>query len=141
VDISEYYAPVENDTVFRIVIVIQLLRQLDSIIMDVETAFLHGESQEDIYMTTPKGINIPKTQCVKLNKALYGLVQAARYFYFKFSKILNELGFTSSYAYPYLFFRTNNDGHDSMIIHVDNCYTIGDSTALNTMQKNWYQRD
>jgi hypothetical protein len=77
-DFSDYYSPVVNDVVFRIVIIIQLMQNLPSMIKDVETAFLHGDVKEDIYMTSPKGTNLPTTQCVKLNKALYGLVQAAR---------------------------------------------------------------
>jgi Reverse transcriptase (RNA-dependent DNA polymerase) len=61
IDFEEYYAPVVNDAVFRIVIIIQLLWGLKSVIMDVETAFLHGDLKEDIFMNAPKGTNIPKT--------------------------------------------------------------------------------
>jgi Reverse transcriptase (RNA-dependent DNA polymerase) len=60
IDFSEYYAPVVNDAVFRIVIIIQLMWNLSSMIMDVETAFLHGDLREDIYMMSPKGSNIRK---------------------------------------------------------------------------------
>jgi hypothetical protein len=103
--------------------------------MDVETAFLHGELKETIYMAAPKGTNIPKHQCVKLNKALYGLVQAARQFYLKFADILQQIDFKVSYADPCLFYRTNQNGRIIMIVHVDDCYTIGDPQALKTLEK------
>jgi Reverse transcriptase (RNA-dependent DNA polymerase) len=77
--------------------------KVPSIIMDVETAFLHNDLKETIYMQAPKGTDIPKDSCVKLNKALYGLVQAARQFYLKLSGVLKDLGFTISYADPCLF--------------------------------------
>jgi Reverse transcriptase (RNA-dependent DNA polymerase) len=81
VDFQDYYAPVVNDSVIRIAVILQTLCKLESVILDVETAFLHGELDEEIYMQAPKGITISKNQCVKLDKALYGLVQAARQFY------------------------------------------------------------
>jgi hypothetical protein len=56
-------------------------------IMEVETAFLHGDLDKDSFMLAPKGTNIAKHQCVTLTKALYGLVQAAQQFYLKFSKV------------------------------------------------------
>jgi Reverse transcriptase (RNA-dependent DNA polymerase) len=48
--------------------------------MDGETAFLHGELDEEIYMDSPKGLPNANNKCVKLKKALYGLVQSARQF-------------------------------------------------------------
>jgi Reverse transcriptase (RNA-dependent DNA polymerase) len=77
VDFQDYYSPVVNDAVFRIVIILQILWNLSSVIIDVETAFLHGDLNESIYMLPPKGTNIGPNQCVHLDKALYGLVQAA----------------------------------------------------------------
>ena len=52
-------------------------------IIDVETAFLYGDLNEEIYMTIPKGLEEYmhqdlKNKCVKLKKSIYGLVQAAR---------------------------------------------------------------
>jgi Reverse transcriptase (RNA-dependent DNA polymerase) len=98
--------------------------RLPSIIIDVETAFLHGDLKKTIYMQAPKGTDIPKDLCIKRNKALYGLVQAARKFYLKFSRVLHYLGFTISYADPCLFHQVNQYGRIIMIFHVDDCYTI-----------------
>jgi Reverse transcriptase (RNA-dependent DNA polymerase) len=55
VDFEEYYSPVVNDSVFRIVIILQIIFGLSSHIIDIETDFLHGTLKESIYMTAPKG--------------------------------------------------------------------------------------
>jgi Reverse transcriptase (RNA-dependent DNA polymerase) len=127
-----------NDSVFRIVIILQIMWKLHSVIMDVETAFLHGDLDEDIYMDAPKGTDLKPWQCVKLDKALYGLVQAARQFYLKFANILTKMGFTTSYADPCLFHRQTTKGFVIMVIHIDDCYVIGHRKALRDLVDELY---
>ena len=55
VDFSDNFAPVVNDVTFRIVQVIRLMFQLDAVLVDVETAFLYGVLNEEIYMKVPEG--------------------------------------------------------------------------------------
>jgi hypothetical protein len=130
IDFQDYFAPVVNDVVFRIIVIIQIIHKLEWAIIDVETAFLHGDLQEEIYMQTPKGLQAHPDECVQLDKALYGLVQAARQFYLKFAKILLQLGFEQSYADPCLFYRNTKNGTIYMIIHIDDCYVIGSKITI-----------
>jgi hypothetical protein len=50
--------------------------------LDLETAFLYGELEEEIFMKIPEGFTedqeFYEMKELKLNKAIYGLVQAAR---------------------------------------------------------------
>lgn len=45
--------------------------------MDVKTAFLNGDLEEDIYMEIPEGVDVDsetrKRKICKLKKALYGI--------------------------------------------------------------------
>jgi len=48
-----------------------------SIIVDIKTAFLHSDPEEEIYMNLPDGMEGEGDECLLLLKALYGLVQGA----------------------------------------------------------------
>ena len=39
VDFIDYYSPVVNDVVFRIIIIMQIIYKLPAVIIDIETAF------------------------------------------------------------------------------------------------------
>ena len=67
--------------------------------MDVVTAFLNAELDEEIYMTQPPSLP-PKLNArgeemvLKLYKSIYGLKQASRQFYRLIDSIFKSLGFT-----------------------------------------------
>ena len=66
-----------------------MVEKLDSLVMDVETAFLYGEIDEEIFMKSPIGMEKidPRSSsedCCQLVKGIYGLCQAARQFWKKF---------------------------------------------------------
>jgi Reverse transcriptase (RNA-dependent DNA polymerase) len=80
VDFQESFAPVINDVTFRILLVMMLTWNLKAKVVDIETAFLHGDLKETIYMEIPKGMEASVDACLILNKTIYGLVQNAREF-------------------------------------------------------------
>ena len=84
----ESYAPVINDVTWRILLIAKMVWNLDAKIVDVETAFLHGELDEEIYMDCPEGLFYGKDECLLLLVSIYGVVQAARQYYLLFIKIL-----------------------------------------------------
>lgn len=64
--------------------------------MDVNTAFLNGDLDEEIYMKQPKGyedFNNPNFVC-RLKRWLYGLKQAPLCLNNKIGLVLKDLGFT-----------------------------------------------
>jgi len=91
-----------NDVTWRILLVAMIVWGLDAIIVDVETAFLHGDLEEEIYMNLPQGMNGESDECLLLLKALYGLVQGARQWWKKFVGILKHIEFKGGFADPCL---------------------------------------
>jgi hypothetical protein len=54
---NESFAPLINNASFQIMLIAKLIWNLEASIVDVETAFLHGELQEEIYMHIPEGMS------------------------------------------------------------------------------------
>jgi Reverse transcriptase (RNA-dependent DNA polymerase) len=88
-DFQENYAPVIADTTLHLLLVIKTIMKLEAGQFDIETAFLYGLLDEELWMTIPEGytkylkakhnkIIDSNTHCLKLKRAIYGLVQAAR---------------------------------------------------------------
>ena len=130
VDFLDNYAPVINDVTWRILMVIMLRENLDGIIIDVETAFLHGDLEEDIYMECPEGLEHDMDEILQLKKTIYGLVQSACQFWKKLVKVLKKLGFKGGYPDPCLMMRRDEDGVIYIALYVDDCLCIGTRRAL-----------
>ena len=110
VDHEENYAPVVNDVTYRILIICIILFKLQAKIVDVETTFLHGDINVEIYMDCPEGIEHTPDECVILNHSIYGLVQSARLFFKKLIKCLTDLGYEEGTVDPCLLTKKTEDG-------------------------------
>ena len=73
---------------------------------DVSTAYLNGVLDEEIYMAAPYGMEGYKPgYCWKLNKAVYGLKQAGRAWYYTMRHQLLEFGWAATTLDPCVFFK------------------------------------
>lgn len=94
VDYSETFAPVASLVAVRIIVELANREGLELDQMDVSTAYLNGELEEEIYLLPPEGVEIPAGHCWKLKRSIYGLKQAGRTWNKTFDKKLGEVGFT-----------------------------------------------
>ena len=56
IDFQDNFAPVINDVTFRLVMALMISNNWEADIVDVETAFLYGDLEEEIYMKIPQGL-------------------------------------------------------------------------------------
>ena len=56
VDYTDNFAAVAHDVSFRIALARMMVEKLDSLVMDVETAFMYGDIEEEIFMKSPNGM-------------------------------------------------------------------------------------
>ena len=137
VDYTDNFAPVAHDVSFRIALARMMVEKLDSLVMDVETAFLYGDIEEEIFMKSPIGIEeidpgSSPEDCYKLKKEIYGLCQATRQFWKKFVDTIKKepFGSTVSPADPCLLFKENDHGICIIIMYVDDMLIIGKRSKL-----------
>ena len=69
--------------------------------MDVSSAFLNGDLEEEIFMEQPEGFVSKgnETLVCWLNKLLYGLKQSPQQWYQKIDATFKELGFRNCFSY------------------------------------------
>lgn len=119
-DFNEVFAPVSKHATLRALLALVAAEDMELHQLDVKTAFLNGELEEEVYTKQPPGYETgaPGTVC-HLHKALYGLRQAPRAWHAKLKKELEELGWEESEADPGLFILTNSDGKCYILVYVD----------------------
>jgi len=139
VDFQYNFAPVTSEVTLRILLIMWVVDNLFAEVADVQTAFLHGDLEEELFITLPPGYKeylaeqneTMDGKYLKLEKSTYGLVQAARSWWKKFTKVLKaDLGFDQYENDSCLLKRQTNKGRVYLIIYVDDCFVVGDQAAV-----------
>ena len=94
--------------------------------MDVKTAFLNGELEEEIYMEQPEGFIVPEQEnkVCRLIKSLYGLKQAPKQWHAKFDKVMLSKGFKIN-EYDKCVYIKNTPNHEVIVcLYVDDMLII-----------------
>lgn len=127
------YAPVVDFTTVRVALSIAVMRGYHIHQMDVATAFLHGDVDEEIYITSPGGISLCKpSQMLPLYKGLYPLKQAPRMWNIKWGSVLKAMGFSQMRSDKFVFKREGI----WILLYVDNMIIMGmDESELLTVKK------
>ncbi|GJT16745.1 putative ribonuclease H-like domain-containing protein [Tanacetum coccineum] len=83
IDYDEVFAPVARIEAIRLFLAFASYMGFMVYQMDVKSAFLYGEIEEEVYVTQPKGFEDPHfpKHVYRVVKALYGLHQAPRAWY------------------------------------------------------------
>ena len=79
--------------------------------MDVKSAFIHGEIQEEIYMQKPECFQEDPSLVCRLNNSLYGLNQASRAWYAKMDNFMLSLSFVRCKYEPNVYLQHIIAGH------------------------------
>lgn len=92
--------------------------------LDISNAFLNGDLDDEIYVSTSRihtkrgGTSTENPMCV-LKKFLYGLKQASRQWFLKFSTTLMDLGLQKSNTNHTLFLKSNAWISLAILVYVD----------------------
>ena len=139
VDYTETFAPVTRVETLRLLFAMAVQRDWEIRQIDVKTAYLYGELEEEIYMEPPEGSDVPEGHVYQLIKAIYGLKQAGRLWYQKLQETMGKFGLIQVPSDPHTFVAHKVvDGVKRTLIlpvYVDDLFPIGDKVLTDDFEK------
>jgi hypothetical protein len=95
--------------------------------MDVNTAFLNGELDEEIYMDQLEGFIVDgqENKVCRLIKSLYGLKQASKQWHEKFDNTLTVVGFAVNESDTCVYYRYDGGESVMLCLYVDDILIFG----------------
>jgi len=118
---NETFSSVSCKNSFIIVMALVAHYDLELHQMDVKTAFLKGNLDENVYMTQSKGFVIKGKECMgcHLKKSIYGLKQASRQWYLKFDGMIRKFGFKENVEDNCIYAKFKNGKFIFLILYMD----------------------
>ncbi|BFG30843.1 hypothetical protein CerSpe_171170 [Prunus speciosa] len=131
VDYHDTFAPVAKMNTVRVLLSLAVnldwtLRQFD-----VKNAFLHGELEEEVYMSLPPGYSITggTGNVCKFKKVLYGLKQSPWAWFGRFTTAMKKFGYQQANTDHTLFIKHKVGKVTLLIIYVDDMIVTSDDTV------------
>ena len=124
-DYDETFCPVVRPESIRTVIALAVKKGLKLHQMDVTTAFLNGELEEEVYMKQPEGFVADGQEHLvcKLRKSIYGLKQSPRCWNSALNVQLKTMGFNQSASDPCIY--TSLEEMFILAVYVDDIVLAG----------------
>ncbi|KAK1606568.1 hypothetical protein QYE76_030241 [Lolium multiflorum] len=132
VDYDETFSPVAKLKSVRILLAIAAFFDYEIWQMDVKTAFLNGDIEEELYMVQPKGFVDPKNadKVCKLQRSIYGLKQASRSWNLRFDRVIKDFGFIRTHGEACIYKKVSGSSVAFLILYVDDILLIGNDIEL-----------
>ena len=100
--------------------------------MDVKTTFLNGFLEEELYMMQPEGFADPKgaNKVCKLQRSIYGLVQASQSWNIRFDETIKAFGFMQTYGEACVYKKVSGSSLEFLILYVDDILLMGNDRTF-----------
>nr|KAJ0208948.1 hypothetical protein LSAT_V11C400218260 [Lactuca sativa] len=128
IDFFDTYAHVARISTIRLLLALAAIHNLVIHQMDVKTAFLNVDLDEEIYMKQPKGFVMPGNEhkVCKLKKSLYGLKQAPKQWHQNFDDVVLSNGFALNQADKCVYSKFDTSGKGVITcLYVDDMLIFG----------------
>src|SRR6266568_9444280 len=148
IDYEDTFSPVTRFETVRILLATAALEDWDIKALDVKTAFLYGNLDEELYMEQPEGFvkKGHEGKVYKLKKALYGLKQASLAWNKEANESLKSLGFKCLISDAGIYVVKQQGTIIVIILYVDDVIFMGNNAKLlmskkKQFMKKWECRD
>ena len=113
-DYIDTFSPVVKLVIVKLLLALAAIHSWFLVQLEVNNAFFHGDLTEEVYMSLPQGYSheeetLPSNTVCRLHKSIYGLKQASRQWFAKFSSFLLDKGFT----------KRNGESFFALLVYVD----------------------
>ena len=107
--------------------------------MNVKTAFLNGNLEEEIYMMQLEGVIVKKQEHMvcKLKRSIYGLKQASRSWNIRFDQAIKSFGFEQNLDESCVYKRHRDKVVMFLVLYVDDILLIGNDVGVMSSVKFW----
>lgn len=96
-DNNNIYSPVAKMTTIRLALSLAIYNDWEIRQLDIQTAFLNGMLENEVYIKIPKGVLVKdKKKVLKLHKALYGLKESPKCWNNTFSQFCEKINMKRS---------------------------------------------
>lgn len=129
VDFEEVFVPVAWLDTVRVILAVVADWRWEVHHLDVKSAFLNGDLQEEVYIAQPEGF-VKKGEehlVLRLSKALYGLCQAPQAWNTRLDKCLKELGFARCMQEQAVYTRGKGQAGVIVGVYVDDLIVTGEN--------------
>jgi len=132
IDYHDTFSPVSRKDSLRIIMALVAHLDLELHQMDVKTAFLNGELEEEVYMFQPEGFITEKDQNLvcKLLRSIYGLKQSSRRWYIKFHNVVTSFGFEENIVDDCIYIKTRGSSFIILVLYVDDILLASNSLGM-----------
>ena len=132
VDYEATFSPVSSKDSFRVIMALVAHFDMELHQMNVKTAFLNGDLNEEVYMMQPEGFvanDSGKLVC-RLKKSIYGLKQASRQWYLKFHSVVTSYGFVENKVDQCIYCKVSGRKFIFLILYVDDILLASSDLGL-----------
>lgn len=119
IDYQETFSPVVRQDTLKALLAVATQQDLEIDSMDVVTAYLNSELEEEIYMELPRTNPAQGQRFCRLRKALYGLKQSGRAWNRKLHAELLKQNLVQSKVDPCVYFKNNQQEMLIVAVYVD----------------------
>jgi hypothetical protein len=139
IDYEDTFSPVVRITSVRLILAIVAHMDLELYQMDVRTAFLNGELNEEIYMDQPLGFETKgqERKVCKLKRSIYGLKQASRQWNVKFHQAILKDGFIMMEEDHCVYLKHSNNSFIILSLYVDDILIARNNKEMIDTTKKW----
>lgn len=138
INFSETFAPVVRHSSIRLLFALAAQKNLTIDHLDVQTAFLYGDLEEQIYLSQPEGFikESNENKVYLLKKAIYGLKQSSYTWNKKAKSVLIKLGHKQCKHEPCVFIKIRNKSIIIVALYVDDFFIFyNDLFAVNNLKE------